>query len=235
MVLSIRNLQANYGSLKVLFGIDLELGEGETLALVGANGAGKTTLFSILTGLLPAASGEVHLRHQSVSGFSARQLVAQGIAMVPEGRKLFPSLSVEENLMTGAYAGRPGPWTLSRIYDLFPTLAPLKNRPSPALSGGQQQLVAIGRALMANPIVLLCDELSLGLSPSAVDTVYAGLRTVREEGVSMVIVEQDIARALAESEQFACMRHGQIALSGASKGADLAAISAAYFGEKHHA
>ncbi|MDH6267227.1 branched-chain amino acid transport system ATP-binding protein [Rhizobium sp. SG_E_25_P2] len=235
MVLSVRNLQANYGSLKVLFGVDLDLGEGETLALVGANGAGKTTLFSILTGLLPAAQGDVQLQRRSLSGLSARQLVRQGIAMVPEGRKLFPSLSVEENLMTGAYAGRPGPWQLDRIYELFPTLEPLRNRPSPALSGGQQQLVAIGRALMANPILLLCDELSLGLSPSAVDTVYAGLRKVREEGVSMVIVEQDIARALTESDQFACMRHGEIALSGVSRGADLAAISAAYFGEKHHA
>ncbi len=234
MVLNVQNLHASYGPLKVLFGVDLALAEGETLALVGANGAGKSTFFSILSGLLPAAEGAIELSGTTTADMSAGEIVRRGLVMVPEGRKLFPSLTVEENLLVGAYAGRRGRWDLNRVYDLFPILTTMKNRPSFALSGGQQQLVAIGRALMANPLVLLCDELSLGLSPSAVDVVYAGLREVRKDGVSMIIVEQDIGRALAESDRFACMRHGAIALSGTSEGAKLSDISAAYFGEHHN-
>ena len=233
-MLSVRSLHARYGALSVLFGVDIELGEGETLALIGANGAGKSTTFGVVCGLLPASAGEVRLAGRSLSGLSSQQIVSDGLIMVPEGRKLFASLSVEENLLVGAYCRRGGPWTLGRIYDLFPTLKELRRRPSSALSGGQQQLVAIGRALMGNPAVLLCDELSLGLSPLAVDTVYAGLRQVRTGGVSIIVVEQDIGRALAESDSFACMRHGRIVLSGASRGSNRAAISSAYFGTDAH-
>lgn len=229
-MLSVRNLKANYGALSVLFGVNFHLNAGETLAIIGSNGAGKTTTFSALCGLLQPSAGEITLDGQEITGKSARKIVKAGLIMVPEGRKLFPSLSVEENLRVGAYCGRKGPWSLSRIYEIFPTLVPLRHRPSQALSGGQQQLVAIGRALMGNPKVLLCDELSLGLSPAAVDVVYSGLAQVRGQGVSTILVEQDISRALHESDHFACMRHGEIVLSGRSGNANKADISEAYFG-----
>jgi branched-chain amino acid transport system ATP-binding protein len=229
-MISIRNLKASYGPMPVLFGINLDLDEGQTLALIGSNGAGKSTTFSVLCGLLRASEGTVRFAAHDLNVLSATQIVETGLIMVPEGRRLFPSLSVEENLLVGAHAGRKGPWTLQAIYELFPALTTFRDRPSGELSGGQQQLVAIGRALMANPLVLLCDELSLGLSPAAVDIVYSALEKVREQGLTTIIVEQDIARALSFSDRFACMRHGEIVLTGGSASADRAAISSAYFG-----
>lgn len=229
-MISISNLHAGYAHLPVLFGVDLTVKQGETLALIGANGAGKSTTFSILTGFLKPTSGAVMLGNEDLARLSPRQIVEAGIALVPEGRRLFPSLSVEENLLVGAHAARPGPWTLDRVYDVFPTLTEFRSRPSTALSGGQQQLVAIGRALMSNPQVLLCDELSLGLSPAAVTVVYRAIARLKEEGLTLVIVEHDIARALSSSNTFACMRHGQIVLQGASSEASRDAISQAYFG-----
>lgn len=232
-MLSVRNLEASYGSMSVLFGVDVDVAAGETLSLIGSNGSGKSTLFSTITGLLRPTAGAIELDGFTMTGRSTSAIVDQGIVMVPEGRKLFPSLSVEENLMLGAYRKRRGEWSLDRVLDLFPVLKDLRRRPSQALSGGQQQLVAVGRALMANPKLLLCDELSLGLSPSAVDVVYAGLQKVKEANVSMILVEQDIARALSESDRFACMRHGRIVLQGRSANADRTEISNAYFGGSH--
>lgn len=229
-MISITDLHAGYGTLAVLFGIDLQVARGECLALIGANGAGKTTLFGALSGLLPVRRGQITFDGQAIDGLKPAAIVQKGLVVVPEGRKLFPSLSVEENLLLGKNSRRQGDWTLDRIYELFPTLKPLRMRNAMALSGGQQQLVAIGRGLMANPLALLCDELSLGLSPAAVDVVYEALGTIRREGLTTVIVEQDIARALASSDRFACIRHGQIALMGQSSTADRSAISAAYFG-----
>lgn len=232
-MLSVRDVKAGYGSMSVLFGVSLDIAEGETLSLIGSNGAGKSTLFSVITGLLPPASGEIELDGASLTRKSTSAIVDHGIVMVPEGRKLFPSLTVEENLLLGAYRKRPGDWTIGRVLDTFPILKELRRRPSQALSGGQQQLVAVGRALMANPKVLLCDELSLGLSPSAVDMVYGGLEKIRGADVSIILVEQDIARALKESDHFACMRHGRIVLEGASATASRNQISDAYFGGSH--
>jgi branched-chain amino acid transport system ATP-binding protein len=229
-MISINDLHAGYGALSVLFGVTLQVDEGKTLALIGSNGAGKTTTFSVLTGFLKPRSGSVTLDGTVISGTTPASIVAAGLTMVPEGRRLFPSLTVEENLLIGAHSRRPGPWTLERVYEVFPTLLPLRKRPSMALSGGQQQLVAIGRALMSNPRVLLCDELSLGLSPAAVDIVYAAIARLRAEGMTLILVEQDISRALAASDSFACMRHGSIPLSGPSANADRSQISSAYFG-----
>ena len=214
-MISINDLHAGYGALSVLFGVSLQVEEGKTLALIGSNGAGKTTTFSVLTGFLKPRSGSVTLDGTAISGATPASIVAAGLTLVPEGRCLFPSLTVEENLLIGAHSRRPGPWTLERVYDVFPALLPLRKRPSMALSGGQQQLVAIGRALMSNPRVLLCDELSLGLSPAAVDIVYAAIARLRAEGMTLIIVEQDIGRALSSSDSFACMRHGSIPLSRA--------------------
>ena len=230
-MLSVCDLKACYGAMTVLFGVNLDLKQGQSLALIGSNGAGKSTSFNVICGLLAATGGDVRLNGTTILGRSARAIVAEGIVMVPEGRRLFSSLSVEENLLIGAYGRRKGPWTLARVYDTFPPLQEHRRRNSQALSGGQQQLVAIGRALMANPRVLLCDELSLGLSPAAVDAVYTGLRHIRQDGVSILLVEQDIARAIRESDTYACMRHGRIVLSGDSEWANREAISNAYFGE----
>lgn len=229
-MISISDLHAAYGPLPVLFGVSLEVAQGETLALIGSNGAGKSTTFATLTGFLRPIRGQVRFADLDLARASPRRIVEAGLALVPEGRRLFPSLSVEENLLVGAHARRKGDWTLERVYEVFPTLTPLRRRPSMQLSGGQQQLVAIGRALMANPRVLLCDELSLGLSPAAVDTVYAAISRLRAEGMTMLLVEQDIARAIAASDRYACMRHGRIVLEGASSAADRQAISDAYFG-----
>jgi branched-chain amino acid transport system ATP-binding protein len=229
-MLSVRSLSARYGALSVLFGVDFDLAEAQTLALIGANGAGKTTTFSVLSGLTEATHGEIRLAGVSLVGLTPRTIVKHGLVMVPEGRRLFASLSVEDNLLVGGHCGRKGAWSLSRLYQTFPQLKEFRHRAATALSGGQQQLVAIGRALMANPSVLLCDEVSLGLSPAAVDIVYGALRRVRSEGVSIILVEQDIARSLAESDSFACMRHGRIVLNGPSKAADRAEIATAYFG-----
>jgi len=229
-MITVTDLRAGYGPLPVLFGISLEMSRGETLALIGANGAGKTTTFAVLTGRIKPQSGHVTLRGGDISSMSPMQIVGAGLSMVPEGRQLFPSLTVEENLLVGAHCRRSGRWTLERVYEIFPTVAEFRKRPSTALSGGQQQLVAIGRALMSNPDVLLCDELSLGLSPVAVDTVYVAFDRLRSEGLTTILVEQDIARALSVSNRFACMRHGQIVLTGASANADRAEISHAYFG-----
>jgi branched-chain amino acid transport system ATP-binding protein len=232
-MLSIRELEVGYGSMSVLFGIHLDIAAGETLSLIGSNGAGKSTLFSTITGLLRPSAGRIELDGTAITGKSTAAIVDHGIVMVPEGRKLFASLTVEENLLIGAYRKKRGEWTLDRVLETFPILKDLRRRPSQALSGGQQQLVAVGRALMANPKLLLCDELSLGLSPSAVDVVYAGLQKVKETKVSLILVEQDIARALKESERYACMRHGRIVLEGSSANADRTDISNAYFGGTH--
>lgn len=154
----------------------------------------------------------------------------RGIALVPEGRKLFPSLTVEENLLIGGQAGRPGPWTLARVYELFPVLAERRNLPAPALSGGQQQMAAIGRALMANPSLLLCDEISLGLAPTVARDIYARVPQIVAEGISLIIVEQDIAQALRASSHVYCLQEGRIALQGPAYQLSRESISAAYFG-----
>lgn len=232
-MLSIRELEVGYGPMSVLFGVRLDIAAGETLSLIGSNGAGKSTLFSTITGLLRPSAGRIELDGTTITGKSTATIVDHGIVMVPEGRKLFASLTVEENLLIGGYRKRRGEWTLDRVLETFPILKDLRRRPSQALSGGQQQLVAVGRALMANPKLLLCDELSLGLSPSAVDVVYAGLQKVKETEVSLILVEQDIARALKESDRYACMRHGRIVLEGTSANADRTDISNAYFGGSH--
>ncbi|MBX4871028.1 ABC transporter ATP-binding protein [Rhizobium bangladeshense] len=229
-MISITDLKAGYGALPVLFGISLDVSRGETVALIGANGAGKTTTFAVLTGRLKPQSGHVTLMENDISAMTPMEVVGAGLAIVPEGRQLFPSLTVEENLLVGAHCRRPGRWNLEQVYEIFPTVAELRRRPSTALSGGQQQLVAIGRALMSNPDVLLCDELSLGLSPAAVDAVYVAFERLKAEGLTTILVEQDIVRALSVSSRFACMRHGQIVLTGASANADRAEISHAYFG-----
>jgi branched-chain amino acid transport system ATP-binding protein len=229
-LLQTKNLSAFYGDFQALFGIDVTVGEGETIAVIGANGAGKTTFLRSVAGALPVARESVVFDAEPIGGRSAHDMVLLGIAMVPEGRRLFPSLTVEENLLLGGHTKRAGTWNLKRVYDLFPRLYDLRHMPAPTLSGGQQQMVAIGRGLMSNPRLLLCDELSLGLAPVVIRDIYASLPSIAAERTAVILVEQDINRALDASTRFYCFLEGRLALSEPSKGFDRAAITAAYFG-----
>jgi branched-chain amino acid transport system ATP-binding protein len=229
-LLDVRALDAFYGDFQALFGVSLKVATGEVVAVIGANGAGKSTLLKCIAGMMPSRRDAILFEAEPIGHQPAHAVVARGIALVPEGRRLFPSLTVEENLIIGGQLARPGPWTLARIYELFPVLGERRDVPSPSLSGGQQQMVAIGRALMSNPKLLLCDEISLGLAPIVVRDVYACLPSIVAEGSSLIIVEQDIVQALAAAAQVYCLQEGRVALSGAAGMLTREAISAAYFG-----
>lgn len=228
--LNVNDLTAYYGDFQALFGITLHVNAGEVVAVIGANGAGKSTLMRSITGLLSNGPDMVCWKGRNIGHLRADQIAKLGIAMVPEGRQLFPSLSVEENLIIGGQAGRQGPWNLEKIFRLFPILEERRKVPSTALSGGQQQMVAIGRALMSNPDILLFDEISLGLAPIIVKQIYEILPSIIGGGTSAIIVEQDIAKALSVSDRIYCLQEGRIALEGPAATVTREAISAAYFG-----
>lgn len=229
-LLEATGLTAFYGDFQALFGIDVAVEAGETIAIIGANGAGKSTFLRTVCGLLAAEPDRVRHRDTAIGGLPANRIVARGIAMVPEGRRLFTSLSVEENLLIGADVGRKGPWTLARLYRLFPVLSE-RRRASPAsLSGGQQQMAAIGRALMTNPELLLCDEVSLGLAPIVIRELYEALPAIRAEGTSVVVVEQDINQALRVADRVYCFMEGHVTLTGTPNALSREQIRAAYFG-----
>ncbi|MDJ0995553.1 MAG: ABC transporter ATP-binding protein [Dinoroseobacter sp.] len=259
-LLETKGLTAHYGDFQALFGVDIRLERGETVAIIGANGAGKTTLMRSLSGVLSNDPDMIHNDGAAVGALGADTIMKRGIAMVPEGRKLFPSLSVEENLIIGGQhkGGRDmgdridgliaritggddpsaltghhdgtGYWTLDTIYELFPILRERRNNPGTALSGGQQQMVAIGRALMSNPDVLLCDEISLGLAPVVIKDIYAALPKIKESGASVIVVEQDIGQALKVADRVYCMMEGRVTLTGRPEEISRDAIHEAYFG-----
>ena len=229
-MLQAQGITAAYGDAQALFGIDFSMNAGETIALIGANGAGKSTFLKTITGLLPVRSGSLEFDGQSLIHLDAGDIVKLGIAMVPEGRRLFPSLTVEENLLMGALSGRKGSWNLSRVFQLFPVLQEKRHMPSTSLSGGQQQMVAIGRALMSNPRLLLCDEISLGLAPVVIREIYAALPSIMEEGMSLLIVEQDVQLAMQASSRVVCLQEGLVSLEGRSSDLTRDQISKAYFG-----
>jgi len=229
-LLEVDKLDAFYGDFQALFSVSLKVAAGEVVAVIGANGAGKSTLLKCIAGAIRSRRDAIRFAGQPIGGLPAHAVVARGIALVPEGRRLFPSLTVEENLIIGGQLRRAGPWTLARIYQLFPVLAERRNLPSTSLSGGQQQMVAIGRALMSNPRLLLCDEISLGLAPIVIREVYARLPAIIAEGCSLIIVEQDIVQALKAAAHVYCLQEGRVALTGAAGTLTREAISAAYFG-----
>jgi branched-chain amino acid transport system ATP-binding protein len=230
-LLRTQGLTAFYGDFQALFGVDIALDAGETVAVIGANGAGKSTLMRSIAGVLPNEADAVLFDGEAIGKLPAARVVAKGIAMVPEGRRLFPSLSVEENLLMGRYGRQvDGPWSLETVYALFPILKERRHGPGTALSGGQQQMVAIGRALMSNPRLLLCDEISLGLAPVVIRDIYAAFPRIRQSGASIMIVEQDIGQAMKVADRVYCMMEGRVTLSGAPSQLSREAIHAAYFG-----
>jgi branched-chain amino acid transport system ATP-binding protein len=229
-LLTIENLQASHGDARALHGVSLSLKKGETLALIGANGAGKSTLLKCICGLLHSKTGTIAYKGVQIETLPAHAIVKRGIALVPEGRRLFPSLSVEENLLLGGQVERRGPWNASSLFSLFPVLKEKRNEPSTSLSGGQQQMVAIGRALMSNPDLILLDEVSLGLAPIVIKDIYDRLAEIAANGLTVILVEQDVTRALASASRFMCLQEGRVSLAGAPQEHSRDAITTAYFG-----
>jgi branched-chain amino acid transport system ATP-binding protein len=228
-LLEVRSIDAQYGLLKAVRSVSLTIDEGETRALVGANGAGKTTLLRTIAGAHRPAAGSVIFDGVDITRVPAHRRVGLGIALVPEGRRLFPGLTVEENLGI-ARARRGGAWTVERILDIFPMLRERRTQRAATLSGGEQQATAIGRALMCNPRLILLDEVSLGLAPLAVAAVYDSLRLLIAGGTTVVLVEQDLGRALGVASRVTCMLHGEVVLEGVAQDLTREQITAAYFG-----
>ena len=229
-LLVVRDLDAFYGHFQALFGVSLEVAAGETVAVIGANGAGKSTFLKAVAGVLSVGRGAVTLDGEAVGGRPAHAMLDLGVVLVPEGRCIFGSLTVEENLLVGAYRARSGPWTLQSIYELFPRLAERRRQLGPNLSGGEQQMLAIGRGLMANPRLLLVDEISLGLAPHVVKHLYDVLAILTAEGMTTVVVEQDVSQVLRIARRVVCFRKGTVSLAGRPDELSRANISAAYFG-----
>ncbi|WCN10844.1 ABC transporter ATP-binding protein [Marinomonas mediterranea] len=230
-MLSIENLVANHGLLNAVKGVSFAVEKGDVLSIFGSNGAGKTTLFRAISGVHPIVSGSVLLDGDAIDHVSANRRVEKGLVMVPEGRRLFSDMTVKENLMVAAEHGRKGDWELDKVVDALPGLTSIVNKRAGGLSGGQRQSVAIGRALMSNPTVLLIDEVSLGLSPIAIGELYESLDHLKQKrDVTFIIVEQDLNRAITFSDHTICMLEGSIELEGKSSTLDKKDIYAAYFG-----
>lgn len=234
-LLSTRGLKAFYGDFQALFGIDFDIAAGEIVALIGANGAGKSTFLKTVMGAIRVAPGMVTLDGRPVGGASPHRMVAHGVAIVPEGRRLFAGMSVEDNLRVALdhAAGGTATWNLQRVYDLFPILGQKRGDPVQSLSGGQQQMVSIGRALLNQPRVLLCDEISLGLAPKVIQEIYAAIPSISGAGTAIVLVEQDVGLAKKASDRLYCMLEGKVTLTGNSAEVPREDISAAYFGAGH--
>jgi branched-chain amino acid transport system ATP-binding protein len=231
VTLDINDLDVCYGDFQALFGVSLSVPAGGATALVGANGAGKTTLLRTIAGAMAPASGTIRYRDADLTTAPPHRRIAAGIALVPEGRRLFPSLTVEENIQVGAAAAASKAWPLDRIYATFPMIAARRTQRASTLSGGEQQAVAIARALAAAPRLLLLDEISLGLAPRIVEDLYRTLATLKRTGATMIIVEQDLRRAMATCDDLVCLLEGRVALNAPVANLTRDQVVAAYFGE----
>src|SRR3990172_7274482 len=229
-ILQIEDASVYYEDFQALYDINLKIDEGEIFACIGANGAGKSTLLKTVSGLMTPPRGRILFDGQPIDHMPAHERVMRGIATVPEGRRVFPSLAVHENLLIGAYRNRKGPWTTDSVYELFPLLTPLAKRQASALSGGEQQALAIGRALMANPRLILMDEVSLGLAPVVIKRIYDAFPTLLNSGCTILVVEQDVQHVLTVASHVACFLEGRIALQGVPSELTNDQITAAYFG-----
>ena len=229
-LLEVDSIDVRYGDFQALYGVSVSVAAGETLAIIGANGAGKSTLMKALAGLMTPSSGSISFEGRDITAMPSFKRVGLGIALTPEGRRIFPSLSVEENLLVGGHTRRKGPWELGSVYEAFPLVADRKDRIGIHLSGGEQQAVAIGRALMSNPSLLLLDEVSLGLAPVVVEQIYAALPAITGAGTTVLVVEQDVNQALKVSDRVQCMLEGRTVLEGAAGTLTRDQIATAYFG-----
>jgi branched-chain amino acid transport system ATP-binding protein len=229
-LLTVSRLSAFYADFQALFEIDLHADAGEVIAIIGANGAGKSTFLNAIAGNVASAKNSISFAGEAICGLRPWEIVSRGIALVPEGRRLFSSLSVEENLLMGAYSNAKKAGTLEQIYETFPALRDKSRRSSLSLSGGEQQMVAIGRAMISNPRLLMCDELSLGLAPKIVHEIYQKLATIKERGVTLIIVEQNVKQALAFADRVYCFQEGRVSLTGRTSELQPEQVSRAYFG-----
>lgn len=229
-LLDIQAVDVHYGDFHAIHGVSLTLDEGETLAVMGANGAGKSTLLKAVAGLMSVSCGSISFGGDDVGHLAPHQRVSGGISLVPEGRRIFKSLTVEENLQVGAYSRRPGPWDLRSVFDAFPLLAERRSRVGAHLSGGEQQVTAIGRALMANPRLLLLDEVSLGLAPVVVKDIYRALPSISSRGTTVLIVEQDVSQTLAVADHVQCLLEGRTVLDAPAASVTRDQVASAYFG-----
>ncbi|MRJ76128.1 ATP-binding cassette domain-containing protein [Aeromicrobium sp. SMF47] len=229
-LLDLESVDVHYGDFQAIHGISLTLDEGETLAVMGANGAGKSTLLKAVSGLMGASAGAIRFGGHDLAGTAPHERVAAGISLVPEGRRIFKSLTVEENLQVGGYSRRPGPWDLASVFEAFPLLAERRGRIGTHLSGGEQQATAIGRALMANPRLLLLDEVSLGLAPVVVKDIYQALPVISSRGTTVLLVEQDVSQALAVADHVQCLLEGRTVLEAPAATVTRDDVAAAYFG-----
>jgi branched-chain amino acid transport system ATP-binding protein len=234
-LLEVTDLEVRHGQLAAVNGLDLAVSEGVTLAVIGANGAGKSTLLRAVAGVLRPSRGSIRLDGRDITAMPAHERVAAGIALVPEGRRLFPSLTVEENLLVGTYSRRPGPWSVARVWELFGWMAERRRQVASQLSGGEQQAVAIGRALVSNPRLLLLDEVSLGLAPVIVRRIYEVLPEILATGTTVLLVEQDVSQALRVADRVQCLLEGRSVLEGTPGELTPEAIEQAYFGLHHTA
>lgn len=236
-ILSTHGLRASYGDFQALFGVDFHISAGEVVSLIGANGAGKSTLLKSILGLIRVDPQMVVYDGQPMGGTPAYDMVRNGIAIVPEGRRLFAGMSVEDNMRVAMDRARTPdtatPWTQERLFDLFPILRERRRQKVETLSGGQQQMVSISRALLCQPKVLLCDEISLGLAPKVVREIYAVIPEIRASGTAIVLVEQDVALAQEASDRLYCILEGRVMLEGKSGDIAKEDIAAAYFGDTH--
>jgi branched-chain amino acid transport system ATP-binding protein len=233
-LLDVEGVDVHYGDFHAIHGVSLTLDEGETLAVMGANGAGKSTLLKAVSGLMGASAGAIRFGGEDLARMPPHRRVAAGISLVPEGRRVFKSLTVEENLRVGAYSRRPGPWDLASVFEAFPLLAERRSRVGTHLSGGEQQATAIGRALMANPRLLLLDEVSLGLAPVVVKDIYRALPVISSRGTTVLIVEQDVSQALAVADHVQCLLEGRTVLEAPAAAVTRDQVAAAYFGLEDH-
>jgi branched-chain amino acid transport system ATP-binding protein len=229
-LLALERVSVHYDRFRALHDVDLTVGAGEIVSIIGANGAGKSSLLRAIVGQAPRIDGTIRYDGAELRGRTTAQIVRSGVALVPEGRRLFPSLTVEENLEIGSSIGRPGEVSLSEVYAYFPVLEQKRRQLARDLSGGQQQMVALGRALLANPRLLLCDEISLGLAPLVTNELYEIVPALAKRGIAILLVEQDISRSLAVADRFYCLLEGAVTLSGRPADTPRETVTQHYFG-----
>jgi branched-chain amino acid transport system ATP-binding protein len=229
-ILEVRDLVVHHGQLRALDAISFDVFAGEVYAIIGANGAGKSTLLRTIAGLHHPTSGSILFEGNDITKLRPERRATHGIVMVPEGRRLFESLSVEENLQVGATYARPGPWTIERVYETFDWMKGRRSQRAGQLSGGEQQTVALGRALVSNPRVLLLDELSLGLAPVVVQRIYEMLPQILATGLTVLLVEQDVSQAMRVASHIHCLLEGRTTLEGRPADVTAEQVEAAYFG-----